>query len=190
MNYISLLTIGWILAASGTSVAADLVFHLPKHETREISLESILRGELEGEEDGDESVLVTVYSPGKQAGKLEAVDIDLKNVYDTARASKDVGPFFGDVDEYVVSDEQDRWFLVQYEYRMPGSDRHLNRCRIGRLVRIVEGADLFFLVDYMQDCQAEALTTKMAELGELKAVKSLRSDYYRMQLRAAGEAEE
>ncbi len=187
MNIITTLVIGSLFAASGASIAGSLAFHLPKHETREISRESMVRGELKWEEDGDESFVVSVYSPGKLVGNLDAVEVDLKKIYDTARASSDVAPFYGFVDEYVVADEQGRWFLIQYEYRMPGSDRHLNRFRIGRLVRIVEGADLFFLVDYMQDCQTKALTTKMAELGEQKSVKDLRGQEYRMRLRAAGE---
>ena len=187
MNCATILVIGLLFAASGTSIAGSLAFHLTKHETRKISRESMVKGALKWEEDEDESIVVSVYSPGKRIGKLNAAVVDLQKIYDAARASTDIGPFYSFVDEYVVSDEQARWFLIQYEYRMPGSDMHWNRFRIGRLVRIVEGADLFFLVDYMQDCHTKALTTKMAELGKLKSVKDLRGKEYRMLLRAADE---
>jgi hypothetical protein len=116
---------------------------------------------------------------------LKSEDLDLQKIYETARDSKDVGAFFGPVDEYVVGDEEGRWFLIHYEYKRPGADSHTGRFRLGRLERVVEGADLFFLVDYMQDCRANAITKKMAELGELKLIIHRRGQHYRMLLREA-----
>jgi hypothetical protein len=134
-----------------------------------------------------ESIVVSVYSPGERVGELKSEDLDLQKIYQTARDSEDVGPFFNLVDEYIVSDEEGRWFLIHYEYNRPGTDYPSGRrFRLGRLKRIVEGADLFFLVDYMQDCSAKALTTKMAELGELKLIMDRRGQEYLRLLHAAG----
>jgi hypothetical protein len=182
----SLIVTGFLIATSVIVSAGDLAFHLSKEDTREISRESMVKGRLEWSEDEGESIIVSVYSPGKRVGELKLEDLELQGIYDTARANTDVGPFFSLVDEYIVGDEKDRWFLVQYEYKRPGSDRHFNRFRIGRLSRIVEGADLFFLVDYMQDSSDKALTAKMTEFGGLKQVTDRRGQDYRMLLRAAG----
>jgi hypothetical protein len=189
---ISSIVAGIIVALSVISSAGDLVFHLAKHDTREISRESMVKGRLQWSEDEGESIAVTVYAPGDRIGELKSKDIDLQQIYDAARADTEEGPFYSLVDEYIVGDGEGRYFLVQYEYQRPGADFHLDRFRIGRLVRIVEGADLFFLVDYMQDSDTKALTAKMAkmaELGRLKLIIDRRGQEYRMLLNAAGEEE-
>jgi hypothetical protein len=179
-----------VFAISAPASAETFAIHISKGDTRKISRESMVVGKLQWkEEDEGESIVVSVYSPGKRVGELKSEELDLQKLYETARDSEEVGPFFGPVDEYVVGDEEGRWFLIHYEYKRPGAESHTGRFRLGRLERIVEGADLFFLVDYMQDCSAEALTNKMAELGESKLIFDRRGQYYRMLLRAA-EAEE
>ena len=183
---IPILVAGLIFAISVIASAGTFAIHLAKEDTRKISRESMVVGKLQWpEEDEGESIVVSVLSPGKRVGELKSEDLDLQKIYETARDSEDVGPFFGPVDEYVVGDGEGRWFLVHYEYKRPGEDSHTGRFRLGRLERIVEGADLFFLVDYMQDCSAGALTKKMAELGELKLIIDRRGQDYRMLLRAA-----
>jgi len=179
-----------IFVISLIASADTFAIHLSKEDTREISRESMVVGKLQWREDDEgESIMVSVYSPGERVGELKSEDLDLQKIYQTARDSEDVGPFFGPVDEYVVGDKQGRWFLIHYEYKLPGEESHTGRFRLGRLERIVKGKDLFFLVDYMQDCSAEALTTKMAELGESKLIIDRRGQHYRMLLFAA-EAEE
>lgn len=183
---IPLLVTVLISAVSLIASAETLSIHLSKEDTREISRESLVVGKLQWqEEDERDSIVVSVYSPGNRLGEAKAEKLDLQKIYENAKASEDVGPFFGPVDEYVVSDEEGRWFLIHYEYKLPGADSHTGRFRLGRLERIVKGTDLFFLVDYMQDCSAEALTTKMAQLGESQLIIDRRGQYYRMLLFAA-----